>query len=85
MVPNLEEGAIAGAVRIWNIVGSMEVGFIWKFTSQSPIGFLDWLALRRVKIPIPILPMKSADQIATLRSSNRTKCCQKQSEHIRKI
>ena len=28
MVPNLEEDAISGAVRIWDVAGSMEVGFI---------------------------------------------------------
>ena len=28
MMPNLEEDAISGAVRIWDVVGSMEVGFI---------------------------------------------------------
>ena len=28
MMLNLEEDAISGAVRIWDVVGSMEVGFI---------------------------------------------------------
>ena len=35
MVPNLEEDAISGAVRIWDVVGLMEVGFIRRFTSQK--------------------------------------------------
>ena len=36
--------------------------------ANRSIDFLDWPALRRFKIRIPILPMKSSDQMAGLRS-----------------